>query len=105
LLLIRVVAGGALILQGLQGFQVGPEIGNVLFGIAAVADGALLLAGLWTPVAGCVAIAVVVWQVVAGHNHPYPGILLAAMGGALALVGPGAISLDAWLFGWKRIDV
>jgi hypothetical protein len=27
------------------------------------------------------------------------------MGAALALVGPGALSMDAWLFGWKRIDI
>ena len=28
-----------------------------------------------------------------------------AMGAALELVGPGAWSVDARLFGWKRIDV
>jgi hypothetical protein len=26
------------------------------------------------------------------------------MGGALVLVGLGAFSIDAWLFGWKRIN-
>jgi hypothetical protein len=31
--------------------------------------------------------------------------LSAAIGAGLALVGPGAWSLDAWLFGWKRIDI
>jgi uncharacterized membrane protein YphA (DoxX/SURF4 family) len=105
LLLIRVVAGSALILEGLQRFQVGSASGTVLLATAAISDGALLLAGLWTPIAGCVVVAVVAWQVLSGHDHLYPAILLAAMGAALALVGPGAVSLDAWLFGWKRIDV
>jgi putative oxidoreductase len=31
--------------------------------------------------------------------------LLAAIGAALALLGPGAWSVDARLFGWRRIDV
>jgi hypothetical protein len=39
------------------------------------------------------------------HDNPYPGILLAAMGVGLALVGPGAVSFDAWIFGFKKIDI
>jgi hypothetical protein len=46
-----------------------------------------------------------IWQTVLRDENPYPGILLAAMGAALALVGPGVLSMDAWLFGWKRIDI
>jgi putative oxidoreductase len=105
LLLIRLVAGGALILDGFQKFQADQTAGSVLLGLTAIADGSLLLAGLWTPIAGCVVIAVAAWEILVGHDHPYPGILLSAIGAALALVGPGAVSLDAWLFGWKRIDV
>ncbi len=32
-------------------------------------------------------------------------VLLATIGAAQALVGPGAWSIDARLFGWKRIDI
>jgi hypothetical protein len=39
------------------------------------------------------------------HENPYPAIFLAAMGAGLALVGPGAFSIDAWLFGLKKIDI
>ena len=105
LLLIRIVTGGALIVDGVQRVQSGQATGAVLLGLAAIGDGALLLAGLWTPIAGCVVIVVAAFEVLVGHDHPYPGILLAAMGAALALVGPGALSVDARLFGWKRIDV
>jgi hypothetical protein len=32
-------------------------------------------------------------------------VALSSMGAALALLGPGAFSVDAYLFGWKRIDI
>jgi hypothetical protein len=31
--------------------------------------------------------------------------LLAGLGAALALLGPGAWSVDARLYGWKRIEI
>jgi len=32
-------------------------------------------------------------------------LLLAAMGIAIAILGPGALSIDAHLFGRKRLDI
>jgi hypothetical protein len=32
-------------------------------------------------------------------------VLLAALAAALALLGPGAWSIDARLFGWRRVEV
>jgi hypothetical protein len=32
-------------------------------------------------------------------------MLLGTLGAALALLGPGGCSVDARLFGWKRIDI
>jgi hypothetical protein len=32
-------------------------------------------------------------------------VLLGTLGAAVALVGPGAWSVDARLFGWKRINI
>jgi hypothetical protein len=31
--------------------------------------------------------------------------MLASVGGALALLGPGGWSIDARLFGWKRVEL
>jgi hypothetical protein len=32
-------------------------------------------------------------------------VLLVALGAALAMIGPGAWSLDARLYGWRRIEI
>jgi uncharacterized membrane protein YphA (DoxX/SURF4 family) len=105
LLLIRVAAGASLVFDGFEKFQTGEPASSLILRLIAVADGALLIAGLWTPITGSLVIGLAVWQTVLRHQNPAPGVLLAAMGAALALVGPGALSIDAWLFGWKRIDI
>jgi len=74
--------------------------------VLATGAGILLLAGLWTPIAGTLVAAIEVWKIFlvpAGSLWIY--ILLATLGAALALLGPGAWSVDARLFGWKRIEI
>jgi len=104
-LLIRVAAGVSLIINGFETFQAGEPAAFLILHLLAIAVGVLLIAGLWTPIAGTLVVGLAIWQAVLRHENPYPAILLAAMGAALALVGPGALSMDAWLFGWKRIDI
>jgi len=67
------------------------------------ASGLLLCAGLWTPIAGGVLTVLAVWSLVSEKGDPWPQVLLAAMAIALALLGPGAWSIDARLFGRKRL--
>ena len=105
LLLLRIVSGGFLIGEGVERCRAGQPIGSLIVGLLAIVDGAFLVTGLWTPIAGSLVIALSTWGILVGHEDPHPGILLAAIGAALALVGPGALSLDARLFGWKRIDL
>lgn len=63
------------------------------------------MAGLWTPIAGTLVALLGVWDGIAQAGDSWANVLLAAIGAALALLGPGAWSVDARLFGWKRIDV
>jgi hypothetical protein len=46
-----------------------------------------------------------VWEIFLLPDNLWIYILLATLGGALALLGPGAWSVDARLFGWKRINL
>lgn len=72
--------------------------------IAAVA-GLLLLAGLWTPMTGALVAIIELWIAFSRPIDPCTSILLGALGGGLAMLGPGAWSIDARLFGRKRIDI
>jgi len=105
LLLIRIAAGAALIIDGRERVYSGQHLGLLILGVLTMADGVVLIAGLWTPLAGFLALALSFSDVFIYHEGPCPAILLASMGAGLAFVGPGAFSIDAWFFGLKRIDV
>jgi uncharacterized membrane protein YphA (DoxX/SURF4 family) len=74
-----------------------------LFSIGAGA-GILLLVGLWTPVVGAVVAGVEVWIAFSGAGDPWKALILATLGATLAMIGPGAWSIDARLFGRKHIE-
>jgi uncharacterized membrane protein YphA (DoxX/SURF4 family) len=69
--------------------------------------GILLMIGLWTPINGVVIAVAQLWvffsQPFSQHAYPFAHILLAVLGAGLAMLGPGAWSIDARLFGRKRV--
>jgi len=71
---------------------------------AAVA-GILLLVGLWTPVAGTMITIVELWIVCSSSGGLGIPIILATLGATLAMIGPGAWSIDAHLFGRKHFEI
>jgi putative oxidoreductase len=105
LLLIRIAAGAALMIDGKVRVQSGEPLLPLILGVLEVANGAVLIAGLWTPLAGILSIALSASEILVFHDTLCPAILLASMGAGVAFVGPGAFSVDAWLFGLKRIDI
>jgi uncharacterized membrane protein YphA (DoxX/SURF4 family) len=101
---MRLVAGIALIVHGIAALQGGPPLGSAILHVVTTGVGILLFAGLWTPVAG-ILLAIIESGGAFTHPHdPWSYILLGTLGAALAMLGPGAWSVDARLFGWKRID-
>ena len=104
LLVMRLVGGTAFVGRAVVTLYDGPSTGLAAGGLAILA-GLFLLAGLWTPIAGSLVAAIGLWFAFAHVEDPLASVLLATIGAGLALVGPGAWSIDARLFGWKRIDL
>jgi uncharacterized membrane protein YphA (DoxX/SURF4 family) len=109
LALLRVLSGAGLAEQSRSiafGFFAAPAShGGTLSGIAAVcalAAGILIVIGLWTWVAASIALPVGIASAVLGIE-PLHSLFFASLSFAVALVGPGAFSLDARLFGWRQI--
>ena len=71
--------------------------------IAAIA-GVLLLFGLWTPLAGLAISIVEVWILWTSVGNPLIPLMLATLGITVAMIGPGAWSIDAQLYGRKHIE-
>jgi hypothetical protein len=103
LLLMRLVVGAVVLWRAGPGLLSGSPLDMVASASLALA-GLLLIGGLWTPVAGAV-VAVVAISEILRTGELLNGLLLAAtIGGALTMLGPGRLSIDARLFGWRRID-
>jgi uncharacterized membrane protein YphA (DoxX/SURF4 family) len=77
--------------------------------IIGIGAGTLLLVDLWTPVAGALAaivkVSIAFSRYFSHSGDPWIPILQAVLSAVLAMVGPGAWSIDARLFGRKRIDI
>jgi putative oxidoreductase len=65
--------------------------------------GLLLIAGLWTPVAGVAAAFAEAWIALSSPAHAAIAAVFAVLGVTLALIGPGEWSVDARLYGRKHI--
>ena len=70
---------------------------------AGVAVAVLLWIGLWTPIVAVIAAVLQVCVVGLGQESVAAAAVNAALSLALAMLGPGCWSLDARLFGRKRI--
>jgi uncharacterized membrane protein YphA (DoxX/SURF4 family) len=98
------VAAAALLDQAIVRLLAGHSVQAAIFAAFAGAAGILLLAGLWTPVVGSLAALVELRNILSHTDNLRICVLLGALGVALAMIGPGAWSIDARLFGWKRIN-
>jgi hypothetical protein len=104
LLLMRLVVGAVVLWHVGPPLWSGPPL-HMVAGYALLALGGLLLiAGLCTPVAGVMVAAVAISEVLTTGEPPVGHLLAATIAAALAMLGPGRLSVDARLFGWKRID-
>jgi putative oxidoreductase len=103
LLLLRLTVGIALVSHAVPSLRSDPAVAPTVLNALAGVVGILLLVGLWTPVAGTILAILASLSVFMHPADPWNCIFLGTLGAVLALVGPGAWSVDAYLFGWKRI--
>ena len=100
LLIQRLFTGIALLHNGIVQLEASRP-GLMIPETTGAALGLFILAGLWTPVAGALVIPVEFWIVFAGGSDIWMSLMLIVFGGTLAMIGPGAWSIDARLFGRK----
>jgi uncharacterized membrane protein YphA (DoxX/SURF4 family) len=105
LLLLRLGLVAILTHDGLQVWLGAPQRESIALQVVAALTGVFLLVGLWTPVAGAIVALSEIGIVLTGTTHPQSTILLASQGIALAFLGPGSVSIDARLFGRKRLNI
>jgi uncharacterized membrane protein YphA (DoxX/SURF4 family) len=112
-LLLRIAAGAVALLQGghiaLGLDPAGPLVW--MFGLLVAASGAALLVGFLTPVASAMvaivcappALLPVALTPIDPSTDRLALILIVTIAVAMTCLGPGAFSLDAWLFGRREV--
>lgn len=75
----------------------------------AALGGSILLAGFWTPVIATLTGLCEIWLAVSVASSPFDRkfvhAILAVVAAAVAMLGPGAWSIDARLFGRRRFEI
>ena len=101
---MRLVVGSALVVRAGLRLASHPAVNVEITALLLMATGILLIVGLWTPIAGTAIAVIEACKIFALSGDRSVWLLLGTAGAALAMLGPGLWSVDARLFGWKRIE-
>jgi putative oxidoreductase len=104
LILMRLVVGLALVSNAGSALLSSPAIPMAILSVLLAAAAILLIVGLFTPIAGTLVALIESCRLVTIPADRLVYLLVATFGAALAMLGPGLWSVDARLFGWKRIE-
>ena len=104
LILMRLVVGFALLSSAGSALLSNPAIPMAILSMLLAAAAILLTIGLFTPIAGTLVALIESLRLVTIPADRLLYLLVATFGAALAMLGPGLWSVDARLFGWKRIE-
>ena len=100
----RLLLGAALLYSCVGCLSAKPVCGTLVPQSIGALAGVLLVAGLWTPVTGVLTAIVEAWIAFSIPNSAAFSAVLGVLGATLAMIGPGAWSFDARIFGRKRIN-
>jgi hypothetical protein len=104
LILMRLVVGIALVNSASAALLRSPAIPMTILSLLLGGAAILLIIGLYTPIVGTLVALVESCRLVTIPADRWVYLLLATVAAALAMLGPGLWSVDARLFGWKRIE-
>jgi hypothetical protein len=101
---MRLVVGSALVVPASLKLGGVAAMNVTLLAVLLIGAGILLIVGLWTPIAGTAVGLIEIWKMVMQAGDRGSWLLLGTIGAALAMLGPGLWSIDARLYGWKRLE-
>ena len=104
LLLMRLVIGCVLVVRASLRLWGDPPPNITITAVILLVAGFLLVLGLWTPIVGTSVAVIEVWKILTQPGDRWLWLLLGTASVALAMLGPGRWSIDARLFGWKRVE-
>ena len=104
LLLMRLVIGSVLVVRASLRLWGDPPLNITITAAILLGSGILLILGLWTPIVGTSVAVIEAWKMLTLPGDRWLWLLLGAVSVALAMLGPGRWSIDARLFGWKRVE-
>ena len=105
LLLMRLVIGCVLVVRASLRLWGDAPLNITVTSAILFGSGILLILGLWTPIVGTSVAVIEAWKILTLPGDRWLWLLLGTVSGALAMLGPGRWSIDARLFGWKRVEV
>lgn len=104
LLILRVLTATVLCYSVISHLGPANPFTSLVLRMLGAGAGILLLVGLWTPVVGITIAVIELWITLFFAANPQTHIMVGTLGATLAMIGPGAWSIDARLFGRKRIE-
>jgi putative oxidoreductase len=104
LLFMRLVIGCVLVVRASLWLWGDPPLNITIPAAILLVAGFLLMLGLWTPIVGTSVAVIEAWKILTLPGDRWLWLLLGTVSGALAMLGPGRWSIDARLFGWKRVE-
>ncbi len=105
LLLLRIAGSLPLLIVGTAKLWGGPVDAALWVRLITCLLAVLILAGLWTPFAASLQVIVEGMFAFAGTSFEWTHLIHALVGASLVMLGPGSWSIDARLYGRKRIEL